>query len=133
MIILDTHVLWWLDQASPRLGEGARREIEQAESVGEVAVSAISFWELEVLVRRGRLRAPWPLQQWRRDLMDAGLVEIPLTADIAVYADQLTLPHRDPADRFIVATALLREATLVTADKTLLNWPGELTRIDAEC
>ena len=64
-------------------------------------------------------------------MVQAGIREIPLTGDIAILAVQLNL-HGDPADRFIVATAIAKDATLMTADETLLRWRSKLRRINAE-
>jgi len=66
----------------------------------------------------------------RRGIL-AGLLEIPIDGRIAFAACSLDGLHRDPADRFITATALRRSATLVTADTRLLDWRGSLPRQDA--
>ena len=58
--------------------------------------------------------------------MQAGLEEIPLNGANAVAACALKAFQADPADRFIVATALARDATLLTADQAILGWSGPL-------
>jgi PIN domain nuclease of toxin-antitoxin system len=63
-------------------------------------------------------------------IVDAGVRELPITGDIAILAAGLDL-HGDPADRFIVATAIAHEATLITADRTLLRWRHKLSRQNA--
>ncbi|HSS37976.1 MAG TPA: type II toxin-antitoxin system VapC family toxin [Polyangia bacterium] len=113
LVILDTHaVLWWtLDP--PRLGRAGTREIAQAERVG---VSAISFWETAVLTRKGKLRLDIPVDDWADRLLAIPRVEcLPIDDRIAVKADTLQM-HADPADRFIVATALEHRARLITKD-----------------
>lgn len=124
MIVLDTHVLIWMDADDDALGPQARARIEQAWSAGEVAVSAISFWECAMLVAKGRIVLPLAVEGWRAGLLSAGL-EIALAA--AGFAD---LP-RDPADHFIAASTVVRNATLVTADEKLLAWSSDLPRLDA--
>lgn len=131
MLVLDTHVLVWMDADDPALGPEARKTIRQAWSVGEVAVSAISFWEVALLQQRGRLHLPLPAQAWRADLLAAGVRELPLDGRIAMAAAELENLHRDPADRFIVAAAKANAATLVTADASILEWTGDMSRIDA--
>lgn len=130
MTLLDTHALPWLDTADPQLGPRARREYLKAQDAGTLAASTVSFWEVALLVDRGRVALPRGVDTWRSELL-ARLLEIPLAGDIAIRACELGgLPH-DPADRFIVATALARGATLMTADEKLLAWGGKLKRLDA--
>lgn len=130
-MILDTHTLLWLDRNDPTLGPNARLRIEAAWRTGTVAVSAISFWEVAMLAERGRILLPMPAERWRADWLQAGLVEIPLDGRIALLSCQLTHLHRDPADRFIVATAITRNVPLMTADQKILDWEGPLERLDA--
>lgn len=130
-MILDTHTLLWMDRDDPSLGAEARRQINIGWRAGEVAVSAISFWEVAMLAERGRVVLPAPVGRWRDDWMRAGLIEIPLDGRIALLASQLENLHRDPTDRFIVATAIDRRTSLVTADGGILGWTGVLARLDA--
>ncbi|THF62143.1 type II toxin-antitoxin system VapC family toxin [Pseudothauera rhizosphaerae] len=131
-MILDTHTLLWMDRNDPSLGAEARRRIEADWRAGEVAVSAISFWEVAMLAQRGRIALPVPVERWRSDWLQAGLTEIPVDGRIALLATQLEGFHRDPADRFIAATAICRNAPLMTADRLILDWPGELQRWAAD-
>lgn len=130
MTLLDTHVLVWLTQGSPRLGPTARREIDRSLAAEELAVSSVSFWELQMLHRRQRIELHFAVDEWRRALLSEGLVEIPLDGEIAIRAANLARLHADPADRFLVATAL-GGRRLVTADRRLLQWPGAISRLDA--
>ena len=84
-----------------------------------------------MLAERGRVVLPVPAERWRADWLQAGLVEIPLDGRIALQSCQLVNLHRDPADRFIVATTLDRNVPLVTADQKILDWDGTLDRLDA--
>jgi PIN domain nuclease of toxin-antitoxin system len=65
-------------------------------------------------------------------MMQAGIREIPLTGEIAIIAVGLEALHNDPADRFIAATAIAYDASLMTADERLLTWRSKVKRIDAE-
>ena len=131
LILLDTHALIWLDQDDPALGPVARRRIDAALNDKAVAVSAISFWEVAMLVTKGRITMETPIPQWRQDLLTLGLIEIPVNGEIGIGAVHIEHLHGDPADRMIVATALLQKAVLMTADRKLLEWSGILERQDA--
>jgi len=130
LILLDTHVLIWQEQGDLRLGAQTRRVIARALQEDRAAVSAISFWEVGMRVQKGRLDLLFDLGVWRRDLLERGLIEIPVDGGIASRAGLLPNIHGDPADRIIVATAL-EGHQLVTADGKILRWPGPLGRLDA--
>ncbi len=131
MILLDTHVLVWMDADASDLGSATRQLIEQAWAVGEVAVSAVSFWECALLHTRGRITLPTPPAIWRAELLETGLLEYDLDGETAILSTELDLPHPDPADRFIAACAIRQSATLVTADGRLLDWSHALNRRNA--
>ena len=131
MIILDTHALIWLDQGVPALGENARQRANGALREEALAVATVSFWEIATLCRRGRLKIGQPIAIWRRSLFDLGLQEISLNGEIAIVAGELKGLHGDPSDRIIMATSILSDATLLTADQSILDWHGSLKRLDA--
>jgi len=119
-LLLDTHIwLWSLvdpDQLSPRV------RVELASAGAELWLSPISVWEALRLARRGRLTVEGDLTRWIEDLLRATpRREASLTTEVAIASEQLDLPHRDPADRFIVATAKVYDLTLVTADERLIR------------
>lgn len=121
MIVLDTHAwLWWLADPA-RLSPTARQAIDETDAIG---VSAISAWEVTMLVRKGRISLDRDVAAWvRQALAPARVVPQPLTAKIAVAAGELDgdgFPG-DPADRFIYATARACRARLVTRDEALLR------------
>lgn len=131
MILLDTHALLWLDTADRRLGRKTRALIERQWAQNRVAVSAISFWEAGMLAARGRFRPAAPIAEWRSTWLSAGLREFVLDGGVMVRALDMGALPEDPADRFIAATAITREAILVTADERLLGWTHPLERHDA--
>ena len=131
LIVLDTHALLWLDQAIEEMGLTARADAQAALSRGELGISAISFWEVGMLVSKQRVTLRLPLREWRSEIERARIREIPVDGEIAIRAAELRDLHGDPADRLVVATAIAHDATLLTADRRLLSWSGDLARQDA--
>ena len=128
--MLDTHSLLWLRRGDRCLGALSRSAIEGAWLAGEVAVSAISFWEVAMLRIRNRIDMAMDVQAWRRENLAQGLIELPIDGAIGIRAAGLADLPGDPANRLIVATALEGHC-LVTADRRILDWPGSLSRLDA--
>lgn len=132
MILLDTHVLLWLDEGNLRLGDQAVALINQQFADERVLVSAISFWEVTMLTSKRRVRITKGLEVWRNELLRAGLEEWPLDGLIAIKAGELAGFHGDPADRLIVASAMALGCPLLTADERVLGWKGQLRAVDAQ-
>lgn len=132
MLLLDTHVLVWLDEGNPRLGSTALIAINEALAAGQLAVATISFWEITMLIEKQRLIMKTEIDVWRSDLLQAGLQEVPLRGETAIRAAQLQSFHGDPADRMIVATAIENGATLITADAKILSWEPFHQKMDAQ-
>ena len=117
-LLLDTHIwLWSLlepERLSQRVadalaGDGNRRWL-----------SPLSVWEAHLLIERRRVRVDRPPAEWIREaLVKAPVEEAPLTVEVALASRALVSKHRDPADRFLVATAQVFDLTLVTADRQL--------------
>jgi len=129
-ILLDTHAAIWLATDDSSLGKRSRGLIDTATQEGELAICAISFWEIAMLVAKGRLQCLLPVEELRNLLLQSGIVEIPLTGDVALLSASLDL-HGDPADRFIAASGIVHRATLITADDRLLKWKNALKRQNA--
>lgn len=132
MIVLDTHVALWATFDTNSLGKRCRQIVRQAWREHQLAISAISFWELALLIAKRRLRPPDTAKEMRRQIISAGATELPLTGEIAILAGELEDLHADPADRFIAATAIAHDAILMTADARLLQWRHSLRRQNAE-
>jgi len=117
---LDTHVWFWYLTGSDRLPVGLARAIDA--SPGEVWLSPISVWELGMLDQRGRIRLDGGLRKWSEEAQRRfPLHEAGLTREVAIVSLDLALPHRDPADRFLAATSLVHELTLLTVDDRLTS------------
>lgn len=118
MVVLDTHALVWWASGDAQLSGAAHEAIERERQGGEVLVSAISAWEVAMLVRARRLALTMDAAAWLDTVAQVpGLRFVPV--DVRISVQSVDLPgdfHKDPADRLIVATARHFGAPLVTAD-----------------
>jgi PIN domain nuclease of toxin-antitoxin system len=126
VIVLDTHALIWWVVDDKRLAKAARSTIDKSVAGGDgVLVSAITAWEVSMLVKRGRLMLSMPVDEWLLAVRSIeGFSIVPITAEVAIHS--VNLPgefHQDPADRMIVALARERNALLVTADEKIHRYP----------
>jgi len=126
-LLLDTHVLVWLMFAEPKLGQQARKAIYLACSEERALVSAITPWEIGVLVSKRRIDLHQDVMDWVRSaLLLPGVSLASLTPEISVASTRLPWEmHPDPVDRTLVATARNLGATLITADEALLGFAKE--------
>lgn len=130
MIIIDTHVLlWWIGGERRQLSVAARRAIDAELAGGTIYISSASTWEIAVLVSKGRIGLSSPLSDWLATVEAIEAVRfVPLDNEIAVRSVQLGDDfHRDPGDRFIVATSQKLGVPLVTADDKILGYPHVAT------
>lgn len=116
MVVLDTHVLHWWSAEPERLSSKAADALGDAD---ELAVAAITWFELAWLARRERIAVAVPIRSWL-DRLAQGVRTIGLTPAVAATAAALpsSFPG-DPADRLIFATAVEHGARLVTKDKRI--------------
>lgn len=125
MILLDTHALVWWVADPPKMPARARRLVQAAlDKNQKLQLSSISLWEMALLLQRGRLTLSIDSATWLAAIQALPFVNwIPVDNAIALRSVGLEdFPHRDPADRFIVATALATGATLVTGDRRLRGY-----------
>jgi len=117
-LLLDTHIWLWALHDPTRLSHRVRDVLKNP--ANELWLSPVSTWEALLLNAKGKIRLPANLADWLT-AATAPMREAPLTHEIVLIAQQLPLPQRDPADRFLAATAQLMDLTLVTADDSLLR------------
>lgn len=122
MIVLDTHVwFWWINLEHHRFSASMRTALETSESLG---VSVVSCYEIALAARRGRLWLPCPTLQWFAEALEpSGIQLLPLTPEVINRAVDLAAIHRDPFDRMIIATALIRDAGLISLDGVFHHYP----------
>lgn len=123
-VLVDTHAVLWWQAGSDLLSAAAAESIAAAT---RVLVSPITFWEIAMLVEKGRVALDRPVAAWAND-MSSGEVDVAtLTPQIAVDAGQLAQFHGDPADRLIFSTAARLGVPLVSKDRRMADH-AELTR-----
>jgi len=116
--LLDTHIWVWTALQPQHLSAHVARQLDNPEN--EIWLSPVSVWELRLLHKKGRLKLiPDPLSWIKENLIRLNIREAPLTFEVALAISSLKLPHNDPADGFIAATAKVFGLTLVTADEQL--------------
>jgi PIN domain nuclease of toxin-antitoxin system len=122
-ILLDTHVWIWLLAGSEKLNPKLRTALDSEDN--EIWLSPISIWETLVLGEKKRLKLqPDPISWVREALAQCSFREAALNTEVAIKSRQIKLPHQDPADRFLAATAMIYQLTLATQDKDLKRIPG---------
>lgn len=118
-MLLDTHIALWLDTGDPNLSLGTRDAIDARWKQGEtIYLSAVSVWEIAMLVDRGRVTLDSSVETWTsRFLHRPGIEGLPLGVSAAMRSHQLhSFDNRDPADRLLIATAIELGCPLVTYD-----------------
>lgn len=125
MIVLDTHALVWWVAGNDQLSSAAAKAIENARAHGSILISAISAWEIAMLVQADRLELVADVDRWLLTVAEIPTVRfIPVDNEIATHS--VFLPgqlHRDPADRIIIATARRESTALVTGDGKIQRYP----------
>jgi PIN domain nuclease of toxin-antitoxin system len=119
-LLLDTHIWLWSALDPVRLSKRVKTALEDRNN--ELWLSPVSVWETLVLARKKRIILESTPEQWvRRALKDLPIREAPMSHEVAIRSVALRFDQEDPADRFILATALVYDLSLVTADKRLVK------------
>ena len=123
-VLLDTHTWIWLFNGSTELSSDAIEQINFAGNKGKVFISAISVWELSMLVAKDRVNLSEPIHQWVKDSFSQPGVNLSsMLPEIAIESSFLPGEfHGDPADRIIVATARINNLILLTRDQKILSY-----------
>jgi PIN domain nuclease of toxin-antitoxin system len=132
MILLDTHVVIWATEEKSRLGTKARDMLADPDAT--LRYSAITAWELGMLVSKNKMQMPLSPDALMRRVRDAGVVEVAVDGAMALDAGALSNGlHGDPCDRILIATARALSCPLLTADRKILAYAaaGHLTALDA--
>jgi len=125
MILLDTHAWVWFVSNPEKLSEKACKSINKAKEDKDIIISAISAWEVALLVSKRRLELTMDVSEWIASSEKLPFIRfIPIDNGIAVRSVFLPPPlHSDPADRIIIATSMKYGAPIVTMDEKIINFP----------
>jgi PIN domain nuclease of toxin-antitoxin system len=122
-LLLDTHIWIWNDTAPEKLTSEITRELANLKN--QLWLSPVSIWEVTVLLEMRRIDLKQDFRSWADESVeDLQLHEATITWEVAHELRYTMLGHRDPADRFLVATAKVYDLTLVTSDESLISVPG---------
>ena len=116
-LLLDTHIWLWLTIDPKRLGRRTSQILDDKQN--ELWLSPISTWEALTLHQKGKVHLHGDLSEWVANAVSATKLA-PFTHEVALAGRQFPY-NQDPADRFLCATALILDLTLVTADEKLLS------------
>ena len=121
-LLLDTHILLWSLSGSDQLPSKMKNELEK--NSNSLWLSPISVWEILMLCEKDRIQIDHKdsITWLKKVLKSIPLKEAPLNHEVAIRSRQVELPHQDPADRFLVATALVYDLTLMTVDQQILDF-----------
>jgi PIN domain nuclease of toxin-antitoxin system len=124
-LLLDTHIALWLDSGDDRLRVASRALIEGCwRNGGTILVSAITAWEIALLVDTGRIDLDIAIEAWFERFVDRPGIEVVLLSYRAACRSYRLhhLEHRDPADRLLIATAIELACPLVTYDQRIASF-----------
>ena len=129
MILLDTHVVVWLALEPGRVSKRAKSALEEARTRNEeLAISDITLFEIANLSRKGRIGINKSLESFLSQI-ESRFVVLPMNSEVCARAVTFGPDFpRDQADRVIAATALVKGASLISADRALQT-AGEVSII----
>lgn len=119
-LLLDTHVILWCVAEPEKLPGEVAEELES--EANELWFSPISVWEILLLAEKGRVLLGNDNEKGVRKIFQhLPLREAVINMEVAIQSRYVDLAHQDPADRFLAATAMVYDLTLVTADRRLID------------
>lgn len=122
-LLLDTHIWIWSYLEPHKISSEVTRELTNPGN--DRFLSAVSVWEAIILLEKKRIQFKRDFGEWFRESKEElSLNEVPVSWEVAHELRFTLLNHRDPADRFLVATAKVYDLMLVTADERLMQVPG---------
>jgi PIN domain nuclease of toxin-antitoxin system len=122
-LLLDTHIWLWSLGEPQRLSKRVAKELDDRQN--ELWLSPISIWEAFLLFRKKRVQISTDFTTWlANSLSNLPVIEAPLTFEVARTLPTVAVPHEDPVDLFLAATAKAFELTLITADRNLIKTEG---------
>ena len=118
-LLLDTHIILWCAAVPEKLSDYIAEALKNDSN--ELWYSPISVWEIFLLAEKGHIDLGPDIEKSVRFIFQTiPLTEAPINLEVAIESRRITLPHQDPADRFLSATAAIYDLTLVTADPRII-------------
>lgn len=127
-LLLDTHILiWWLGD-SPSLPQSVVNKVRTENT--EVFISQVSFWEITIKVRIGKLKFPVPIYELEQEVINRGFhwLQIQNSHFLELAKLEKNKNHKDPFDRLLVAQSRGECIDLITVDKKLEFYGIEIFR-----
>ena len=119
-LLLDTHILLWSLLEPERLSDKVTGELENP--ANEIWISPVTTWEIIILAEKGRVELNDEPVTWMQNVLNSmPFKQATLNHEVAMQSRLIKLPHQDPADRFIAASAAVYALILVTSDKYLIK------------
>jgi PIN domain nuclease of toxin-antitoxin system len=119
-LLLDTHILLWSLLEPQQLSSDVAKELEDIDN--EIWISPITIWEILIMAEKGRIEFKDKPSVWMRNVLKSyPFKEAKLNHEVAMQSRLIDLPHQDPADRFIAASAIVYDLILVTSDGALIK------------
>jgi PIN domain nuclease of toxin-antitoxin system len=126
-LLPDAHLLMWAYDAPRKLSAAAITLIEDPRN--ELFFSAVSIWEAAIKSALQKKDFKVDARELRRDLLDNGYTELPITSAHAVAVYSLPPIHKDPFDRLLIAQATVEDILLLTADAKIAKYPGPIRKV----
>lgn len=126
-ILADTHILLWASDHPERLSKATRLLL--SDSGNELYFSPMSIWEVAVKGALEREDFRFDPRVLRRNLLENGYLELPLTSDHALAVQGLPPIHKDPIDRLLIAQATVEGILLLTTDRQIARYPGPIRKV----
>jgi PIN domain nuclease of toxin-antitoxin system len=126
-VLFDTYILLWAAAGSPALSEKARQVL--VSDAAELYFSAASIWEVAIKTSLGRADFAVDPRQLRRGLLSNGYLELPVTGEHGIEVGSLPDVHKDPFDRMLIAQSRVEGMRLVTADKMVAQYSGDILMV----
>ena len=123
-LLLDTHLLLWAAGVPDQLSKTASALINDARN--ELMFSAASLWEIAIKKGLGREDFTVDPRVLRRSLLENGYSELTITSEHTVAVSDLSIIHKDPFDRLLIAQATVEGITLLTNDEIVAKYPGPI-------
>jgi PIN domain nuclease of toxin-antitoxin system len=126
-LLLDSHLLIWSALVTRPLPERAKRLLSDPEN--DLIFSSVSVWEITIKAGLGKPDFQIDPRVLRRNLLDSGYEELPLTSEHSIALLNLPPIHKDPFDRILVAQAMVEGITLLSVDATVARYPGSIRKV----